>query len=257
MKKEKTKVEKANTVEKENVANKTDEILEQKMAKKKVPKPVSKEILKKILKNVILAIVVMIYFISFYILYAHIKMGQMELTTKGLSAVFLLASIVLFELAYKRNSGTLTMTAIELLVLSIHALFIHHVITIYQFDFRTYLLTSSYMFAIYYLLKSMIIYTRARIQYLKSFSDISEIVKDKPVVKEARKRNEEPIVESEEQKIIENEGKEQETKSLKEKTKSKKASNKNTKQENVKNNPNEEDIVRKKNTKKKIKKGKK
>ena len=80
------------------------------------------------------------------------------------------------------------MTGIELLVLAIHSLFIYHIITKYKFDFKTYLLTSSGMFIIYYLLKSTIIYTRARIKYLKSLSDISEIVKDKPIIKEAKKR---------------------------------------------------------------------
>ena len=69
-----------------------------------------------------------------------------------------------------------------------HALFINHVITIYDFDFRVYLLTSSYIFAIYYVLKSIVIYTKARMKYLKSLSDVSEIVKDEPIIKEAKKR---------------------------------------------------------------------
>lgn len=229
MKKEKTKVEKVNTVEKENVAKKTDEILAQKMAKKKVPKQVSQEILKKILKNLILAIVVMVYFISCNILYTQLEWAQMEMITKAVSGVFLLASIISLEFAYKRDSGTLTMTAIELLVLAIHALFIDHVVTIYQFDFRNYLITSSCIFVIYYVLKSTVIYTRARIKYLKSLSDISEIVKDEPVVKEAKKRNEEPIVEIEEQKQVEIEEKKPKPKTKKETRKSK---DKNPKKEN-------------------------
>ena len=232
MKKEKAKVKNKNTLEKENRTNETDETLEpieQKMAKKKVPKQVSQEILKKIFKNLILAIVVMIYFISCNIVYTQLEWEQMELITKAISSIFLLASIISLEFAYKRDSGTLTMTAIELLVLAIHALFIDHVVTIYQFDFRTYLVTSSYMFAIYYVLKSTVIYTRARMKYLKSLSDISEIVKDEPVVKEAKKRNEEPIVEIEVQKKVDKEEKKQKTKSVKEKKKSK---DKNVKKEN-------------------------
>lgn len=229
MKKEKAKVDKKNTIEKENKTNATDETLEQEMEKKKVPKQVSQEILKKIFKNLILAIVVMIYFISCNILYTQLEWEQMETITKAVSGVFLLASIISLEFAYKRDSGTLTMTAIELLVLAIHALFIDHVVTIYQFDFRNYLITSSCIFVIYYALKSTVIYTRARIKYLKSLSDISEIVKDEPVVKEAKKRNEEPVVEIEEQKKVDKEEKKQKTKSVKEKKKSK---DKNAKKEN-------------------------
>ena len=243
MKKEKAKVDNKNTIEKENKTNETDETLEQKMAKKKVPKQVSQEILKKIFKNLILAIVVMIYFISCNSVYTQLEWEQMKLITKAISGVFLLASIISLEFAYKRDSGTLTMTAIELLVLAIHALFINHVVTIYQFDFRTYLVTSSYMFAIYYVLKSTVIYTRARMKYLKSLSDISEIVKDEPVIKEAKKRTEEPVADKKEKK--------EEKENKKQKTKSKKASSKNIKQENMQNNLNEEDIVKKTQTTKK------
>lgn len=199
MKKEKAKVENKNTIEKENITNETDETVEQKMAKKKVPKQVSQEILKKIFKNLILAIVVMLYFISCNIIYTQVEWNQMELITQSISGAFLLASLISFEFAYKRDSGTLTMTAIELLVLAIHALFIDHVVTIYQFNFRTYLITSSCIFVIYYALKSTVIYTRARMKYLKSLSDISEIVKDEPVIKEAKKRKEEPVVDNSEE----------------------------------------------------------
>ncbi len=251
MKKEKAKVENKNTIEKEN-ANKTDEIFAHKMAKKKVPKQVSQEILKKIFKNLILAIVVMVYFISCNILYTQLPLEQMETITKVISGVFLLASIILFEFAYKRDSGTLTMTAIELLVLSIHALFIYHIITIYQFDFRTYLLASSFLFAIYYVLKSTVIYTRARMKYLKSLSDISEIVKDEPVIKEAKKRKEESITEIEEQKHVEKEEKKQKTKAKKEKKKSK---DKSPKKENKKESQNEnKESVKETNTESKSKK---
>ena len=196
MKKEKAKVKNKEATEK--ALNKTEvsihqeenaqTIIEREIAKKKVPKQVSQEILKKIFKNLILAIVVMAYFITCNILYTRLNLDNMELITKAISCVFLIASIILFEFAYKRDSGTLTITAIELLILSIHALFIHHVITIYQLDYQTYILTSSYLFAIYYVLKSIIIYTKARIKYLKSLSDISEIVKEEPIIKEAKKR---------------------------------------------------------------------
>ena len=106
MKKEKTKVE--NPMEKEEKINKTDELLEKEMSKKKVPKQISQEILKKIFKNLILAIVVMIYFIACNVIYTQLELEQMEIITKVVSGVFLLASIVILELAYKRDSGTLT-----------------------------------------------------------------------------------------------------------------------------------------------------
>ena len=257
MKKKKTKVKDEKNLEdvldkpeKKDIIENEKVILEREMAKKKVPKEVSQEILKKIFKNLILAIVVMIYFISFNILYTQLELEQMEVITKIVAGVFLLTSIIILEIAYKRESGTLTLTSIELLVLAIHALFIHHIITIYHFAFRTYLLTSSYIFAIYYVLKSISIYTRARIKYLKSFSDISEIVKDEPVKKEAKKRNEESVVDTKEGNIEEK----KETK----KRKSKKKENEiETKQEETENHTEEVIEEVKKQQKPKSKRGRK
>ena len=193
MKKEKTKVknepdkeksiDKTDKVQEEKI-NINDQILEREMAKKRIPKEVSQEILKKIFKNLIIAIVVMIYFIFTNILYTKLDLENLEMATQIVSGVFIVSGLIVLEIAYKKDSGTLTITAIELLILSMHALFINHVITIYNFDFRVYLLTSSYIFAIYYVLKSIVIYTKARMKYLRSLSDVSEIVKDEPIIKE-------------------------------------------------------------------------
>lgn len=170
------------------------DLLEKTLQKKKIPKEVSQEILRKILKNLILAIVVMIYFIVSNICYTKFDTEQMERIIQLFSGGFLLAGLIMLEIAYKKESGSLTIIAIELFVLCIHALFINHITIVYNFDFRIYLLTSSYIFAIYYVLKSIIIYTKARMKYLKSLSDIPEILKDEPIIKEAKKRNKEEDV---------------------------------------------------------------
>ena len=65
----------------------------------------------------------MIYFIACNIVYTKLEMNQMEMITKAVSGVFLLASIILFELAYKKDSGTFAITAIEFLVFSSASLF--------------------------------------------------------------------------------------------------------------------------------------
>ena len=185
MKKQKTKVEDEKVMEKELLNDKEEQITEpeevniekiseMKKAKKKVPKEISQEILKKIFKNLILAVVVMIYFIAANILYTKIPLEEMIMVTEIISGVFLLSGIIILEVAYKKESGTLTFTAIELFVLSMHALFINHIITIYHFDFRAYLLTSSYIFAIYYVLKSIIIYTKGKKRYF--VNDMKEMI---------------------------------------------------------------------------------
>ncbi len=157
--------------------------------RKKIPKEVSQEILKKIFTNVLKAIGIIVYFIVLNI--SYIKFQQ-ELLTKEIeifSGIFLLGGIIALEFAYKKDSGTIAITAIELLCLSLHTLTITHIVTVLKYDFRVYLLTSSYLIAIYYILKSIVIYTKEKQKYLASLSDISDIVKkEEPIKKEAKKR---------------------------------------------------------------------
>ena len=65
---------------------------------------------------------------------------------------------------------------------------IAHVVEAQKLDFDTYILVSSYIFSIYYLFKAIFVYTKERKEYLKSLSDIKEIVSNEPIKKEATKR---------------------------------------------------------------------
>ena len=76
-------------------------------------------------------------------------------------------------------------------MLAIHTLTIRIVVNKIKIDFDKYVLYSTYTFAIYYVLKSMIIYTIEKKKYLDSLSDIHEIVNNEPVKKEAKKRKNE------------------------------------------------------------------
>lgn len=157
---------------------------------KKLPKEVSQAILKRIVYNILKAIGIIIYFAILNL--AYIRMDQERLIgdIQIFAGTFLVLGIVFLEISYKQDSGAKAITAIEFIVLSLHSLSIMHVITMLEYDFRFYLLTSSYIFAIYYVLKAIVIYTKERRKYLKSLSDISEIVKkDEPIKKEAKKRN--------------------------------------------------------------------
>ena len=96
-------------------------------------------------------------------------------------------SIIIFEIAYKKDDGIIAITGIEILITAFHTLSILHIVQVSAFDFRIYILTSSYLFAIYFVLKSMIIYTMEKRKYLKSLSDIKNIVKNEPTRKDAKR----------------------------------------------------------------------
>ena len=141
-----------------------------------------------IFKNLLKAIGIMGYFMVLNLAYTRMNTERLMNDIEVFSGMFLVLGLIFLERAYKKDDGTKALSGIELLCLSMHSLSINHVITFYQYDFRVYLLTSSYVFAIYYVLKSIVVYTREKRQYLKKLSDISEIVKEEPIKKEAKKR---------------------------------------------------------------------
>ena len=166
------------------------EKLEEERKNKKIPKEISQEILKKIFINLIIAIAIMGYFAILNYSYDKINQDNLVDIIEICSGVLLLISLILLEVSYKKDSGTFAITAIEFLVLTFHSLLIIHIITRYEYQFQFYILTSSYTVATYYVLKSIILYTKGRREYLKGLSDISEIVKkEEPVKKEAKKQN--------------------------------------------------------------------
>ncbi|MCI8637454.1 MAG: hypothetical protein HFJ36_06515 [Clostridia bacterium] len=181
MEKELVEEEKVKDLEKDDKKNKKA---------KKLPKEISQEILKKMFKDLLKAVGIMLYFIILNLAYSTIKQERLVGDIEIFAGAFLVVGIVFLERAYKKDSGSIALTGIEFLVLSLHSLSIMHIITLFKYDFRFYLLTSSYIFSIYYVLKAILLYTKGRKAYLDSLSDISEIVKkDEPIKKEAKKRN--------------------------------------------------------------------
>lgn len=171
-----------------------DEIKEIHEKRKRVPKEISQEIAKKIFKNIIKAIFVIVYFMILNLAYVKIQETRLLEDLKVFAGMFLVVGLINLEYAYKKDSGTIAISGIELLFLSMHTLSITHICVFLKYDFRFYLLTSSYIFAIYYVLKSIVIYTKERKKYLENLSDISDIVKkEKPIIKEAKKRNEKVV----------------------------------------------------------------
>lgn len=148
----------------------------------------NKEIRKKIFENIIIAIAMMIYFIVINFSYLRMDENILLQGIKVASLVILFLSIIIFEIAYKKDSGRIAINGIEVLVLAIHTLTIWTVINRFKIDFDKYILFSTYTFAIYYILKSIIIYTIEKRKYLDSLSDIHEIVSNEPIKKEAKKR---------------------------------------------------------------------
>ena len=153
-----------------------------------------------IFKNLLKAIGVMCYFIILNFAYLRMETNRLIGDIEVFSGIFLVLGILMLERAYKKDSGESALTGIELIALSMHSLSIMHVITFFNYDFSHYLIISSFVFSIYYVLKAIIIYTRDKRKYLKGLGDIKEIVKEEPIKKEAKKRSQEEAIDNKENK---------------------------------------------------------
>ncbi|MBR0350526.1 MAG: hypothetical protein IJH76_01665 [Clostridia bacterium] len=156
----------------------------------KISKEIDKKSNKKVFINLLIAILIMAYFCVLSVAYKQWVHENIVDVMKVTTMVFLAISLILIEIAYKKESKVMAIHAFEILALSIHSLTTMHVTKINNFDFNNYILISSYGFSIYYVLKTIFIATRSRKEFLNGLSDISEIVeKEEPKKKEASKKD--------------------------------------------------------------------
>ena len=148
----------------------------------------NKIIRKKIFENLIIAVAMMLYFILINFSYLRMEEDLLLQGIKIASLTILFFSIIIFEVAYHKDSGRIAINGIEVLVLAIHTLTIRLLTARFKIDFGKYIVYLAYTFTIYYILKSIILYTIEKKKYLDSLSDIHEIVSNEPVKKEAKKR---------------------------------------------------------------------
>mgnify|MGYP004598300207 CR=1 FL=1 len=148
----------------------------------------NKIVRKKIFENIIIAIAIVLYFVIINFSYSRMEEDMLLQGIKMASMGILALSIVTFEIAYHKDSGRIAINGIEVLVLAILTLTIRLVTARFKIDFGKYIVYLAYTFTIYYILKSIILYTIEKKKYLDSLSDIHEIVSNEPVKKEAKKR---------------------------------------------------------------------
>ena len=152
-------------------------------------KEINEKHMKKIYLNVLKAIIVMLYFFVLNVAYSNVSAGYLEKGIEICTMIFLFVAIIIFEVAYKKDNDDLAIQGIEILVLATYTLTCQHITKKFKFDFKNYTLVASYIFAIYFILKCIVIYTKGRKEMAEDLSDIKEIVKkDEPVKKEATKK---------------------------------------------------------------------
>lgn len=153
---------------------------------------ISQATLKKIFKNIVIAVIFMLYFFILNIAFKEMKIERLQNDIEVFSGIIMFVALIIMERAYNQDNDEKAISAIEFIFLSFHSLSIMHITKKYSFDFSLYIGASSFLVAIYYVLKSIIIYTKEQRLNLANMSDVKEIVKkDEPIVKEATKKKKE------------------------------------------------------------------
>ena len=161
-------------------------------------KEVNEKYMKKIYLNILKAILIVMYFFVLNLASENISAEHLERGIQLCTMIFLFMAIFIFEVAYRKDNDDLAIQGIEVLVLSAYTLTSQHITKKYNFNFKNYSLVASYIFAIYFIVKCIVVYTKGRKEMAEDYSDIKEIVKkDEPIKKEATKKQK---VNSEEEK---------------------------------------------------------
>ena len=150
--------------------------------KRKMTDEVKGKLLKNIFYNYLLAITIMAYICVENVVYIYCDNYVYNITSKALIIFSVIISVIMFEIAYKKDSGKVTIYGIELLVFSVIILYMPKMfINLDKFYSKIFLLTPLYC-AIYYVGKSIVIYKKTEKVYQNSLSDVKEILKEETKV---------------------------------------------------------------------------
>lgn len=140
-----------------------------------IPEEKKLKINKRIFQNIMVAIVIVLYFTFINLGFYNLEPAKFLVDLQVFSMLTIGITIIVFEIAYKKDSGELAIYGIESLVLSICTLLTIYVGMYYNNKFSYIINTISMLFAIYYVGKSIIIYTKMKRKALKRASDIDKI----------------------------------------------------------------------------------
>lgn len=143
--------------------------------KKEIPEEEVKKINKSIFQNILIALLIIVYFIFLNLGFKNIKTDVYVTDLKVFSMCILLTAIALIENAYKKERGDLAIYGIEMIVLAITTVALIYVNLMLSTRYMYIVNAISYIFAIYYLIKSIVIYFKRKKQYF--VRDMKEIMK--------------------------------------------------------------------------------
>lgn len=143
---------------------------------KRIPKDVLKKIYSTIFENLLIAIIVMSYLFFIILGYLNIEKNIYEIDLKVFTGFLFIITISLIEMAYKKKNTKITVHSIECLILAVCNLFFLYFYTIFFDKYKLIVGLISISFGTYYIIKSIGILIIMKRKYLKTMSDVIEIL---------------------------------------------------------------------------------
>lgn len=175
--------------------NELEKIDEQIAKKKKIPKEVNDKINSVVFKNLIIAVAIMIIFIFILFGFINIERDVYITDLKVFSIFGITITLIIFEIAYKKDNGRLAINGIETLIISFSILSLPYILTYSIFNYTAYEVLIALLISAYYVSKSIIVLLREQKKYRNSLSDINEIIKKGNEIPEKYKNKVETIKE--------------------------------------------------------------
>ena len=143
----------------------------------------------RIVTNLTYALITIVYFTFVSTQYAKLEPNVLVQYMHASSMLFLVISIIMMEIAYRKNKELTFLNGLEFLSMAIFILLTQHMAKVLNCSIQVYTLAGANFLAVYYILKSAILYTKDQQNKLKDLSDIKDIVKDEPIKKAPKRKN--------------------------------------------------------------------
>lgn len=158
------------------VNDKVEELGNELATKIKIPKDVKEKIYAKIFKEIGIAILIFLYFLLLNLGYVKLEKEVFNEDLHNFAGILIVSTVIVFEIAYKKDCGEIALHGVELLVLSVITLFMPYIYFYRGITLKFLYSFSSMYIAIYYAIKSLVVYEREIKKYKDSLSDVKEIV---------------------------------------------------------------------------------
>ena len=169
--------EKNNKIKKAEKLEIQEEVEKELKNNKKLPKEEQYKLNSIVFQNLCTIIVIMVYFIFLILGFINIEIPVLITDFKVFSLTILALAIIFFEIAYKKDSGKYCITGIEMLVLSLVTVALMYITIMYPAKYIYITSAVSFVFAIYYVGKAIVLYCKTKKNY--SIDSMNKSIKNK------------------------------------------------------------------------------